>query len=155
MRTAARLFLSMLCLLFFTACAMIRPGSAPIAEAGSEQPAKSENPPAARKNAQAPSPKRSGLDDLARGLQYYDQGRFRRATDALLTAVKSGLSRQDKVKAQKHLAFIYCITDREALCREAFKRALTLDSTFTLTAAEGGHPQWGPVFRELKPKADD
>jgi hypothetical protein len=54
------------------------------------------------------------------------------------------------VKAHKYLAFIHCVSDRAAACRDEFRKALAIDSKLNLTAAEAGHPTWGPVFRSVK-----
>ena len=35
---------------------------------------------------------------------------------------------------------------------DAISRALELDPKFELSAAEAGHPIWGPIFRGLKAK---
>lgn len=91
---------------------------------------------------------------LAEALRAYDDGRYPAAQRGLRDALESGLrSRDDRVKAHKHLAFIYCASRQDTLCREAFRRALELDPSFTLTPTEAGHPLWGPVFRNLKAKA--
>lgn len=88
---------------------------------------------------------------LAEALRAYDDGRYPVAQRGLRDALEAGLkARADRVNAHKHLAFIYCSSRQDALCRDAFRRALELDPTFTLTPAEAGHPLWGPVFRNLK-----
>jgi len=51
-----------------------------------------------------------------------------------------------QVESLKHLAFIYCVTDRITLCRHSFYKAIQLDPGFELTAAESTHPLWGPEF---------
>jgi hypothetical protein len=38
------------------------------------------------------------------------------------------------------------------MCRESFKKALDMDTDFTLTPAEAGHPVWGSVFNSMKTK---
>jgi Tfp pilus assembly protein PilF len=87
---------------------------------------------------------------LAQGLTQYDSGNFKLAAVTLEDALHAGLAPSDALVAHKHLAFIYCITNREQLCRDAFRHALTLDRGFDLTRAEADHPKWGPVFRSLK-----
>ncbi len=90
---------------------------------------------------------------LADGLQAYEDGQYSVAQRKLRDALEEGLAaRPDRIDAHKHLAFIYCVSRQEALCRDAFGRALQLDPAFTLTPAEAGHPLWGPVFRSLKPR---
>jgi Tfp pilus assembly protein PilF len=90
---------------------------------------------------------------LTEGLRAYEDGRYPAAQKRLRDALEEGLrKREDRVVAHKHLAFLYCATKQEVLCRDAFRRALEIDPAFQLTPAEAGHPQWGPVFRSLKPK---
>ena len=60
--------------------------------------------------------------------------------------------KNDKVSAYKYLAFIHCVSGREKLCYDSFKKALALNPDFELTPAEAGHPLWGPVFRSAKGK---
>ncbi len=89
---------------------------------------------------------------LVEGLHWYETGDFRRAQRALRSSLDAGLTAADEISARKHLAFIYCMSARERLCREEFKRVLALNPNFELALAEAGHPQWGPVFRDLKGK---
>ena len=56
----------------------------------------------------------------------------------------------ERARAHKHLAFIHCASGRERLCREEFRRALATEPKMELTAAEAGHPVWGPIWRGLK-----
>jgi hypothetical protein len=37
-------------------------------------------------------------------------------------------------------------------CRDEFKKALEIDSSFELREDEAGHPIWGPAFRGVKAK---
>ncbi len=90
---------------------------------------------------------------LTEALRAYEDGRYPVAQRRLRDALEEGLrNRADRVTVHKHLAFIYCATRQEALCRDAFRRALEIDPKFHLTPAEAGHPLWGPVFKSLKPK---
>lgn len=59
-----------------------------------------------------------------------------------------------RIEAHKKLAFSYCVTGRRPLCRTQFDQLLKLDPDFTLSAAEKGHPQWGPVFTQAKTASD-
>ena len=103
-------------------------------------------PPAARK----PEPSRSeGL--LAAGVARYEEGNYVQAQRLLQSSLAEGLpTRASQARAHKYLAFIYCITDRTPQCRQEFNNAITADPKFTLTSAEAGHPQWGPVFRSVR-----
>jgi len=59
-----------------------------------------------------------------------------------------------RIEAHKKLAFSYCVTGRRALCRSQFDQLLKIDPDYTLSAAERGHPQWGPVFTQAKTASD-
>jgi hypothetical protein len=61
-------------------------------------------------------------------------------------------TKEIKITSYKYLAFIHCISDREKMCRESFKKALDMDADFNLTPAEAGHPVWGSVFNSMKIK---
>jgi Tfp pilus assembly protein PilF len=89
-------------------------------------------------------------EQLAAGLRYYDEGNFKLASKTLKGALTVGLSRKDEVIARKHLAFMHCMSERDKQCRDEFRKTLALDPRFELSAAEAGHPQWGPVFRSVK-----
>ena len=62
---------------------------------------------------------------------------------------------KDRVIAYKYLAFVYCASNRTSECSDAFRAALAIDPKFQLSATEGGHPIWGPVFksRQAQPTA--
>jgi Tfp pilus assembly protein PilF len=88
---------------------------------------------------------------LKSGIQFYEQGNYVQAQRALQGSLNEGLaSRVDQARAYKYLAFIYCVTDRIAQCRQEFGNAITADPKFTLSPAEAGHPTWGPVFRSVR-----
>lgn len=91
-----------------------------------------------------------GEPALAVGIRQYEDGKYPEAAESLNTALYQGLSSADRVKAHKHLAFVHCISSRPSACREQFRRALALDPNLELSAAEAGHPIWGPVFRSVK-----
>ncbi|HXU42381.1 MAG TPA: TssQ family T6SS-associated lipoprotein [Burkholderiales bacterium] len=86
------------------------------------------------------------------GLKQFDDGDYDASAKSLQVALDRGLPPKDQVNAYKHLAFIQCANNRVAACREEFRKALTLDPALELTAAEAGHPVWGPIFRSLKGK---
>lgn len=87
---------------------------------------------------------------FAAGIKQYEDGDYVDASKSLQVAIGDGLRDRDRVVAHKHLAFIHCAAGRERQCRDEFRRALAVDSGMELTAAEAGHPVWGPVFRSLK-----
>jgi Tfp pilus assembly protein PilF len=90
---------------------------------------------------------------LSYGILSYEEGDYPAGIVALQGVIDTDLaSPQQKVKAYKYIAFIQCISGRESICRENFKRALEIDPGFTLDPAETGHPIWGPAFRNVKSK---
>ena len=91
-----------------------------------------------------------GEPALAKGLREYDNGNYAQSARSLQLALEQGLSRSDRVKAHKYLAFIYCADGRMGQCRDEFRAALDIDPSLQLEPAEAGHPVWGPVFRSVK-----
>jgi Tfp pilus assembly protein PilF len=87
---------------------------------------------------------------LTRGLREYDDGDYAQSARSLRLALEQGLSKADRVKAHKYLAFIYCADGRLGPCRDEFRAALDIDPSMQLAPAEAGHPVWGPVFRSVK-----
>ena len=109
-------------------------------------PSEPEAPAGTRK----PEPTRSAESLLKAGVAQYEEGNYAQAQRLIQSSVAEGLpSRASQARAHKYLAFIYCITDRTPQCRQEFSNALAADPKFTLTAAEAGHPSWGPVFRSV------
>ena len=87
---------------------------------------------------------------LLTGIRAYDDGQYAEAERALQDALKTGLpSAKDRATAQKHLAFIYCTSQRAPACEAAFREARNADPQFVLSKAEAGHPQWGPVYKKV------
>lgn len=87
------------------------------------------------------------------GVLSYEEGNYQASIMALQGVLETGLSgKSEQVKAYKYLAFIQCVSGREAMCRDYFKKALEIDPHFNLDPAEVGHPIWGPVFRSVKSK---
>lgn len=87
------------------------------------------------------------------GVLSYEEGNYQASIMALQGVLEAGISaKQEKVKAYKYLAFIQCVSGRDGMCREYFKKALEIDPGFTLEPAEAGHPFWGPAFRSVKSK---
>lgn len=83
----------------------------------------------------------------------YEEGNYVSSMKGLeaVLANKSA-SRAQKIRANKYMAFISCISSREKSCREYFKNILEISPDFNLSAAEAGHPIWGPVFQSVKSK---
>ncbi|BBP04971.1 hypothetical protein TPL01_26000 [Sulfuriferula plumbiphila] len=94
---------------------------------------------------------RKAEQELSAGLKNYENGHYQMAAKYLQNALNNGLTfKSDQVTAHKYLAFIDCVSEREKQCREQFKRALEINPGFELSAAEAGHPIWGPVFRKVQ-----
>jgi len=87
---------------------------------------------------------------LLAGLRAYDDGQYADAERELNQALTTGLvSTKDRAAAHKHLAFVYCSSQRAKPCEEAFRAARKADAEFALTRAEAGHPLWGPVYKRV------
>jgi Tfp pilus assembly protein PilF len=87
---------------------------------------------------------------LLSGIRAYEDGQYPVAEALLNQALRVGLaSPRDRAGAHKHLAFIFCTTERIANCESEFRAARKDDPAFTLSKAESGHPLWGPVFQRL------
>jgi len=90
-------------------------------------------------------------DSLALGLRQYQQGEYDSAQKNLSASLDYGLlSKTEQSTALKHRAFIHCISGRKQQCADDFRKALEIDPAFDLTAAEAGHPIWGPVYRNVR-----
>lgn len=88
---------------------------------------------------------------LASGLKSYENGDHAVAAKQLKSALDNGLTfKSDQVTAHKYLAFVHCVSDRKKQCRSAFAEAFEINPDFELSAAEAGHPLWGPVYREAQ-----
>lgn len=88
---------------------------------------------------------------LNEGIELYNKGDYNGAVKRLGGAneIWAG-DKTIQVSALKYLAFSYCVTARQTLCRQQFEKALKLDPTFDLAPGEGGHPLWSPVFDRVK-----
>lgn len=91
------------------------------------------------------------LASLARGIQQYDAGNYVEASRSLDAALDHGqLTRSEQGRARKYLAFVDCVSGREARCKDQFRKALEIDPGFELSVAEAGHPIWGPAYRDVR-----
>ena len=89
---------------------------------------------------------------LLTGLRAYDDAQYPQAEALLGDALKNGLSSpRDRAAAHKHLAFIYCTSNRTKACEDEFRAAVADDPGFALSKSEAGHPQWGPVYQRVRP----
>jgi Tfp pilus assembly protein PilF len=86
---------------------------------------------------------------LAQGIKSYQAGKYQMAETQLRLALKEGLTvPADLANAHKHLAFIYCTSQRESACRAAFKSARAADPAFALSKTESGHPMWARTYKK-------
>lgn len=94
-----------------------------------------------------------GEAELGFGIRAYEDGEHTYATKLLQQSLDSGLrGTSNRVRAHKYLAFIHCASSRMQQCRDEFRKALEIDSSFDLRDDEAGHPIWGPAFRSVKPR---
>ena len=88
---------------------------------------------------------------LAEGVKQYDAGDYDNAVKSLTNSLEHGmLSKAEQARARKYIAFSHCVSGREILCRDEFRKAFEIYPDFALTAAEDGHPIWGPVYRSVR-----
>jgi hypothetical protein len=119
----------------------------PAARTPVHQPAK-EQPPTPTPIPPTPS---NAEQELGRCIASYEDGVYKSAALQCQSALDLGLSAaSDRATAHKYLAFIVCVTGREKVCREEFRKALEADPAFELAPAEIGHPVWGPVLRSVR-----
>ena len=91
---------------------------------------------------------------LREGIRLYNEGEYNAAIKRLNSSDMNGGSPRNRVAALKYTAFSYCVTGRQAQCRQAFDRAFKLDPEFDLGQGEHGHPLWGPVFAQSRQAAN-
>jgi hypothetical protein len=88
---------------------------------------------------------------LADGVKQYDAGDYDNAVKNLSSSLEHGLlSKAEQARARKYLAFSHCVSGREVLCRDEFRKAFEIYPDFALSPAEDGHPIWGPVYRNVR-----
>lgn len=106
----------------------------------------------AERTSRPPAPR---SDDVAlrEGIALYEDGDYNGAIRRLGGADMHGAALRNRLAALKYMAFSYCVTGRQAQCRQSFDRALRLDPGFDLGAGEHGHPLWGPVFAAARQNA--
>lgn len=93
---------------------------------------------------------KAGPTPFKLAMQQYEAGEYAESAKNFQGAIKEGLSDKQLADAHKHLAFIHCSANRQRLCRNEFKKALSVDPTLELEPAEAGHPVWGPIFKAVK-----
>ena len=88
---------------------------------------------------------------LLTGLRAYDDGQYPQAEQQVQQALQLGLaSAKDRAAAHKHLAFIFCTSNRVLDCEAQFRAAKRVDPDFALSKSEAGHPLWGPVYQRVQ-----
>ncbi|MES2107060.1 MAG: TssQ family T6SS-associated lipoprotein [Pseudomonadota bacterium] len=134
-----------------SACAVL-PEQAKPAPAASGKPASGK--PAASASAPAPvvaAPLPPAQAELAEGQDLYDKGDFNGAIRKLSGSTDIWTADQSlQLSAIKIMAFSYCVTSRQTLCRQQFEKALKMDPNFDLEPGEKQHPLWAPVFEQAK-----
>ncbi len=100
-----------------------------------------------------PQPPVNEASVLKEGIAAYNNGEYTAAIKRLSSANEiwgAEGSKAGQLEALKYMAFSYCLTQRQALCRTQFERALKIDPSFDLAPGEKGHPLWGPVFAKTQ-----
>jgi hypothetical protein len=87
---------------------------------------------------------------LREGIELYNKGSYSEAIKRLGAPDITGGAKATQVQALKFTAFSYCVSSRQAQCRQAFEKAFRIDPSFDLQPGEHGHPLWGPVFARAK-----
>jgi len=102
-------------------------------------------------NSQKPAEPGTAQLALNEGVDLYDRGDYNGTVKRLATAneIWTG-NKAIQVQALKYMAFSYCLTGRQALCRQQFEKALRINPAFDLAPGEKGHPLWSPVFEQAK-----
>lgn len=100
---------------------------------------------------EAPPVRSADQAALDEGIALYNRGDFPAAIKRLsATEIAASGNKANQLTALKYMAFSYCVTSRQTLCRQQFEKALKLDPKFDLAPGEHGHPLWGPVFTRAK-----
>ena len=89
--------------------------------------------------------------ELNAGVDLYNAGDYAGAIKLL--GGSADIWKADKpiqLDALKYMAFSYCVTGKQALCKQQFEKAVKLDPSFDLAPGEKGHPLWEPVFDKVK-----
>jgi hypothetical protein len=96
-------------------------------------------------------PRQAAQYQLQQVREAYDAGRYGEVIRTVSTSEDLNTAQAAvRIEALKLQAFSYCTSNYRQLCQDAFSRILAIDSSFDLTAAERGHPVWGPAFRDAK-----
>ncbi|WP_180735456.1 TssQ family T6SS-associated lipoprotein [Paraburkholderia sp. PGU19] len=94
---------------------------------------------------------RAASETVENARSAYASGEYSRTIQLLSHASEiDQASRPIQIEAHKLMAFSYCVTNRVSACRAEFKKILNIDPNFELSAAERGHPIWGPAFEAAR-----
>jgi hypothetical protein len=116
-----------------------------------EMPKMGESPRPAAPQITESSLRERAQQQLADGVKQYEAGEYDAAVKNLSGSLEHGLlSKAEQARARKFLAFSHCVSGREILCRDEFRKAFEIYPEFQLTAAEDGHPIWGPIYRNVR-----
>lgn len=97
------------------------------------------------------TPTAAHVASLNDGIMLYDQGDFNGAIKKLSSSPEIWSSdKVTQISALKYMAFSYCVTSRQLLCRQQFEKILQLDPAFDLEPGEKMHPLWAPAFDQAK-----
>lgn len=135
--------------LALTACAGTKPAAPKVAPPRAVAPvAKQASVP----DTMAPAilPAATPVSVLAEGIALYEKGDYNGAVKKLAVANVASAPKATQLSALKYTAFSYCLTSRQALCRQQFEKALKIDTSFDLEPGEKGHPMWGPAWLKAK-----
>lgn len=93
---------------------------------------------------------RPGEKLLLAGIRSYEDAQYAEAEKSLNEGLAAGFTvKKDAALAHKYLAFIYCTSTRVDECKKSFLAARAADPEFSLSKKEIGHPQWGPVYKQV------
>ncbi|WP_193727800.1 TssQ family T6SS-associated lipoprotein [Paraburkholderia franconis] len=98
------------------------------------------------------SPQQRAADETVQNARSaYAAGEYSRTIQLLSHASEiDRANRSTQIEAHKLMAFSYCVTNRVSACRAEFRKILDIDPDFELSAAERGHPIWGPAFEAAR-----
>lgn len=123
----------------------------PAAKPASTQAHPAPRPSTSHAPAPPPAPTVSNEQHALRdGIEAYNNGSYNDAIKRLAAPEVSGGTKATQLQALKYMAFSYCVTSRQTLCRQAFDKAFRIDPGFDLMPGEHGHPLWGPAFTRAK-----
>jgi hypothetical protein len=148
--TAAR-FAAVVTCVVLQACATVPPVAAPATTpVAAAKPVARPAPPSSTGErgdaAASATPSTPVQQTLAAGIDAYNKGDYNAAIRKLASTDLAAADKATQLTALKYTAFSYCLTKRQAPCRQQFGKAFALDPKFELAPGENGHPLWTPAF---------